>query len=194
MSHASRKTHLAFLVAAIAALALIPAAATGKSKSKTLTFKKTGGTTLKLDAGTADALTSLGITVAPIDGAKASSKGITFPITGGRVNSKTLAGNIKHRGGLSFTKGSTVVELTKYTINIKKNSDLVASLGADRVAILNLDLSKLKNKSRGKSINLSGVKGSLTAGAAAALNGAFETTAFTEGLVLGTATVKGTVK
>lgn len=189
----ARKSHLALLVAAIAVLALIPAAA-GAAKSKTLTFKKTGGTTLKLDSGTAGALTSLGISVAPIKPAKASAKGITFPITGGKVNSKTLAGTIKHSGGLRFSKGSTVVDLTNYNIKIDKAPDLVASLGADRVSILNLDLSKLKNSSKGKSIKLSGISASLTAGAAAALNQAFGTTAFTEGLVLGTASVKGTVK
>lgn len=176
-------------------IALIPAAAGAKkSTGKTLTVKSTGATTLKVDAGTAAALTSLGVTAAPIKPAKASARGIAFPITGGKLNSKTLAGNIKHSGGLSFTKGSTVVKLTDFTINIDQKPDLVASLGTDRVSILSLDLSKLKNKSAGKSIKLSGVTASLTAGAAAALNGAFATDAFTEGLVLGTASVKTTVK
>ena len=45
-----------------------------------------------------------------------------------------------------------------------------SSLGDARVSILSLDLSKLKNSSSGKNIKLSGVKASLTAGAAAALN------------------------
>jgi hypothetical protein len=186
---------LAIAAIAVMSVALIPAAAGAKkSAGKTLTLKAKGATTLKVDSGTAAALTSLGVSVAPVKPAKAGPKGIAFPITGGKVNSKTLAGKIMHSGGLSFTKGSTVVKLTDYTINIDKKPDLVASLGKDRVSILSLDLTKLKNSSSGKAIKLSGVKASLTAAAASALNGAFATDAFTEGLVLGTASVKATVK
>lgn len=186
---------LAVMALALVTAALVPAFAGAKSsKGKTLTLKAKGATTLKLDSGTAGALTSLGISVAPISPASAGSKGVKFPITGGNVNSKTLAGKIKHSGGLRFTKGSTTVDLTKYTINIDKKPDLVATVGGARVSILSLDLSKLKNSSKGKNIKLSGVKASLTADAAAALNQAFSTTAFTEGLVLGTASVSAKVK
>lgn len=197
MKITAKNTRVAVVVLAALALAtaaLVPAFAGAKSSGTTLTLKASGDTTLKVDKGTAAALTSLGVAVAPISPSTAGSKGVKFPITGGKVNSKTLAGNIKHSGGLSFTKGSTVVELTKYTINIDKKPDLVASLGSDRVSILSLDLSKLKNTSSGKSIKLSGVKASLTAAAAGALNTAFATDAFKEGLVLGTASVKATVK
>lgn len=191
----NRVTLMLVAITALVAVALVPALATAKKSSgKTLKLKASGGTTLKLDAGTAEALTSLGVSVAPISPAKAGSKGITFPITGGKVNSKTLAGNIKHSGGLRFTKGSTTVDLTRYTINIDKKPDLVATVGDARVSILSLDLSKLRNNSKGKNIKLSGVKASLTAAAAGALNQAFSTTAFTEGLVLGTATVSAKVK
>lgn len=194
-SKLNRVTLMLVAITALVAVALVPAFATAKKSSgKTLKLKASGGTTLKLDAGTAEALTSLGVSVAPISPAKAGSKGITFPITGGKVNSKTLAGSIKHSGGLRFTKGSTTVDLTRYTINIDKKPDLVATVGDARVSILSLDLSKLKNSSRGKNIKLSGVKASLTAAAAGALNQAFSTTAFTEGLVLGTATVSAKVK
>lgn len=194
----TKNTRIAvFVVLAVALVtaAFVPAFAGAKSsKGKTLTLKATGATTLKLDSGTAGALTSLGISVAPVSPASASSKGVKFPITGGKVNSKTLAGNIKHSGGLRFSKGSTVVDLTKYTINIDKKPDLVASVGGKRVSILSLDLSKLKNSSKGKNIKLSGIKASLTSDAAGALNQAFATTAFTEGLVLGTASVNAKVK
>lgn len=189
-----RITLLAAIAAAVVTAALVPAFAGAKSSGTTLKLKASGGTTLKLDAGTASALTSLGISVAPVDPAKSGPKGVTFPITGGKVNSKTLAGNIRHSGGLRFSNGTTVVDLTRYTINIDKKPDLVATVGGSRVSILSLDLSKLKNSSKGKNIRLSGIKASLTADAAAALNQAFSTTAFTEGLVLGTASVKAKVK
>ncbi len=193
-----RKTRISILALAVFALAvaaLVPAMAGAKSSGTNVKLKAKGGTTVALDSGTAGALTSLGISVAPVSPAKAGSKGVTFPITGGKVNSKTLAGKIKHSGGLSFTKGSTVVKLTDYTINIDKKPDIVATVnGGPRVSILSLDLSGLKNKSKGKNIKLSGIKASLTADAAGALNQAFSTTAFTEGLVLGTASVNAKVK
>ncbi|MBJ7459248.1 MAG: HtaA domain-containing protein [Thermoleophilaceae bacterium] len=197
MKITSKNTRVATVVLAALALvtaALVPGFAGAKSSGKTLQLKSTGGTTLKLDAGTASALTGLGVSVAPISPAKAGSKGITFPITGGKVNSKTLAGNIKHSGGLRLSAGSTVVDLKNFTINIDSKPDLVATVGTARVSILSLDLSKLKNNSSGKNIKLSGVKGSLTQAAADALNGAFGTTAFTKGLVLGVASVNAKVK
>lgn len=188
-SLSTRIAVLAVALAAMMAIAIAPAAS-----AKTLKVKKTGGTTLKIDASTAEALTSLGVSVAPIKPAKAAGGGVRFPVTGGMLDSKTLAGNIRHSGGLRFSNGTTTVDLTRFTINIDKNPDLVATVGGKRVSILNLDLSGLKNSSKGKSIKLSGVKASLTADAAAALNGAFGVTAFTEGLALGTASVKTTVK
>jgi hypothetical protein len=174
--------------------ALVPGFAGAKSAGKTLTLKAAGSTTLKLDKGTATALTSLGVAVAPISPSTAGSKGVRFPITGGKVNSKTLAGYIKHSGGLRLSAGSTVVDLKNFTINIDKKPDLVATVGDARVSILTLDLSKLKNDSSGKNIRLSGVKGSLTTAAADALNAAFGVTAFKKGLVLGTAAVDAKVK
>lgn len=179
---------------ALATAALVPAFAGAKSSGKTLTLKASGDTTLKLDKGTAAALTSLGVAVAPIDPSTAGSKGVKFPITGGKVNSKTLAGNIKHSGGLRLSAGATVVDLKNFTINIDSKPDLVATVGDARVSILTLDLSKLKNNSSGKNIKLSGVKGSLTKAAADALNAAFGVTAFKKGLVLGVATVNAKVK
>jgi hypothetical protein len=59
------------------------------------TVKLAGGsTTLKLDAGTARALEGLGVSVTPITPAKAGSKGVSFPITGGSIDPATAAGTI----------------------------------------------------------------------------------------------------
>lgn len=197
MKITAKSTRVAVVALAALALvtaALVPAFAGAKSSGKTLTLKASGDTTLKVDKGTAAALTSLGVAVAPISPSTAGSKGAKFPITGGKVNSKTLAGNIKHSGGLRFSAGSTIVDLKNFTINIDSRPDLVASVGDARVSILSLDLSKLKNTSSGKNIKLSGVKGSLTKAAADALNAAFGVTAFKKGLVLGVATVNAKVK
>ena len=148
-----------------------------------------GATTLALDEGAASALGSLGIEAAPVDPASAGDDGLSFPITGGKANAKTFAGSIRHSGGIRLSSGGNAVELTSFTINVDSDPDLTALVGGQRVSILELDLSQLDAKVKGRRITLSGVKATLTAAAAGALNEAFSTSAFTEGLVLGTATV-----
>jgi hypothetical protein len=148
-----------------------------------------GATTLALDAGAAGALESLGIQAAPVDPASAGDAGLSFPITRGKVNAKTFAGRISHSGGIRLSRGATVVDLTSFAINVDSDPDLTAEVGSQRVSILSLDLSQLSVKVKGRRITLSGVKASLTEAAAGALNQAFGTDAFKEGLVLGTATV-----
>lgn len=189
----NRAISAAVLTVALALIAVAPGFAGAKS-SDDLRLKRAGGTTVKLDKGTAAALTDLGVSVSPISPATASSKGVKFPITGGRLDAKTLAGNIRHSGGLRFAAGATVVDLKRFTINIDRKPDLVATVGDARVSILTLDLSRLKNRSSGDNIRLSGVKASLTKAAADALNQAFGVTAFKKGLVLGTASVSAKVK
>jgi hypothetical protein len=138
-----------------------------------------GGTTsLALDPGAAQALQQLGIT----------ASGTEYPITGGRVDARTLAGEITHSGGLTLTRGSTVVNLTDFTIAPPVLSGLV---GGSRADLLRLDATNARVRVAGSRVIVSGVSGALTAGAAQALNQAFSTDAFREGLVLGTATVNG---
>ncbi len=145
-----------------------------------------GATAVALDPGAAGALTSLGITATPIGG-----PALEFPITGGRVNARTYAGSIAHSGGIALTRGATRVELTAFEIGIDGTPELTALVGGTRVPILTVDLSALKASAARGSVTLSGAGLKLTAAAAGALNQAFDTTAFTEGLLLGTAIVRG---
>ena len=173
---------------AVAALAITPAATAKSSKSSTLKLSR-GATTLALNPDTAKVLTQdLGIAVATLSPAKAGSAGLAFPISQGKVNAKTLAGTISHTGGLSLSKDATTVELRNFNIDTKK-SQLTARVGDARLAILDLDLSGIDVKATKKTLTISGVGAKLTQGAADALNGAFATTAFAGGLVLGQATV-----
>ncbi len=55
-----------------------------------------GSTTLSLDPGAASALQSLGVSASPIAPATAGPGGLSFPVTGGKVNAKTYAGSIFH--------------------------------------------------------------------------------------------------
>jgi Htaa len=173
---------------AVCALALMAAAPAGAAK-----VKFAGGeTSLALDPGAAALLTGAGIAPAPVDPATAKADGsLAFPITGGRVDDETLGGKIKHSGGIRLSSSSATVELTDFVINTKK-SELTATVGGSRVAILALDLENAKVKVNGKrgTVKVSGVDATLTKAAADALNAAFSTTAFSEGAKLGVATVK----
>lgn len=174
---------LGISLAALVALAIAfagTASAAGKSR-----------TTLALDPGAAAALTSLGVSVAPVAPATAGADGVSFPVSGfgGSIFKPSLT--ISHRGGLALSAGATTVSLTDYKIVIDRSPDLVATVnGGPRVSILNLNLSKARLGFSGGALTLGPVKASLTQTAADALNGAFGVSAFTKGLVLGNATVK----
>jgi len=177
------------LVALVALLALAPAASAGKKKTVKLAPK--GATTLALSDGAASALQSLGIAAAPLKPARAGDDGLRFPITAGKLDAKTYAGRIKHAGGISLTRGATRVDLRNFVIKVDAAPDLTARVGDSRVSILDLDLGAAKISKSGRRLTISGVKATLTKTAADALNAAFETDAFAEGLEIGTATVSG---
>ena len=148
-----------------------------------------GSTTLRLDSGTAKALSGAGVSVAPVKPAKAGRSGVAFPITGGKANPATLAGTINHSGGLRLRAGGTSVRLTSFRVKVGKRSSLSALLGGKRVTILSLSRTKAKVRRTGFDTTVSGVKASLNSTAAKALNQAFDTSLFKRGLTLGTATV-----
>ncbi len=150
-----------------------------------------GATSLAVDAGALAALTSLGITPGLVAPASANTDGsFAFPITRGRVDAETLAGRVRHSGGISLTRGSTRVELTSFDIVVDATPQLTARVGSARVPILDLDVSGLTQDVDGLDVTLGNVRGTLTAEAAGALNQAFATTAFRAGLLLGVATVR----
>ena len=95
------RTSLALASAGLVALALAGPAEAAQVKLAG------GSTTLKLDAGTAKALGSLGVAVSPLRPAKARGGGIAFPITGGRIDPATAAGTIRHSGGLLLRAGAS---------------------------------------------------------------------------------------
>ena len=152
-----------------------------------------GATSLILKTKTAEALASLDVGVEGVAPAKPRKGGLAFPITGGSVDAESLAGKIRHSGGIAFVKGDTRVELTRFTINVDKKPDLTAKVGDARVSILALDLDGLKRTDKGSTVRLRGIEARLTAAAASALNDAFHTEAFKQGLKLGNARVRAVV-
>lgn len=85
---------------------------------------------------------------------------------------------IRHARGLKFRKGDTTVYLIRYFIDIDDSPSLLGLVGTSktggtRADLFSLDLSALKVTATKRQITLSGVTLKLTAGAAAALSGAF---------------------
>lgn len=153
----------------------------------------TGATTLAVDAGALAALTSLGITPGVVGPATLQGTTASFPITSGEAKLDLSAALVRHAGGLSLSKGATVVRLTDFDVSLGSTAgpQLLASIngGADKVAILDLDLTGVTPGVDGRVITVAGVTAKLTSGAAQALNQAFATNALQPGLVLGRATV-----
>ncbi len=165
-------------------------AATVLAKPSSAVF--TGGETRLAVADAAlGALTSLGIAPGAATGATLDGATYAFPITGGSVKLSNLAGSITHSGGITLTKGATTVTLSDFTIDTVRGGLWGKVNGGDPVALLTLDLSDPAVSTGAQRVTVGNVEGALTAGAAAALNAAFGTTAFVEGFVLGTATVAG---
>ena len=154
------------------------------------------GTSVRLDAGTASALQSLGVALAPVGSARfdSSTSTVTFPITSGYAEIHSdrdhkpgyILGSIQHTGsGLSLTAGSTRVELTDFVVD-PGNSMLYGTVGGTpKVPLLFLDGTNVKVGSEGGNVVLEGTVAKLTKTAADALNKAFNTTAVQEFLPLG---------
>ncbi len=175
------------LVALFAALVACLAVA---APAGAATVRLAGGyTTLKLYPSTAAALTSLGVKVSVVRPATVSHGGISFPITGGRIDPATAAGVIEHSGGLELSAGGTHVRLTRFTVKVGAHSSLTALVGGRRVKIINLDTSHARITRSGLGTHVTDVRATLTSLAAQALNGAFGVHAFKGDLPLGTVSV-----
>ncbi len=176
----------AVLVAALMTLVLAVAGTT-VAEAKTLKLKG-DDTALTPDADTFGALTAAGFAVAPVGDAAAGDDGsIAFPITRGRVNSRTLAGFIAHTGGLSITKGETTVVARRYVIRTAtKRPFLTAKVGGATIRFL--ELRGLKRADRDGKVVVT-AHATLARQAARALNRAFGTDVFKAGTPIGSAKV-----
>jgi hypothetical protein len=181
---------LALVAAVVAALGLAaPIAQAGNE-----TLKVTGGqTALNVSKGAVEALNGLGVTASPVGPADARGARFEFPIAGGKLNAQTLAGKIRHRGGIRLSAGSKHLDLRRFTIKIDSKPNLTAKVGDARVSILRLDLSEAKVRKGERRVAVKNVVARLTATAATALNDTFNVNAFSRGLVLGRATVHARV-
>jgi len=182
-------------VIALAGALTVAASAHGGGGDKEAVAIDGGATLLTVDAGTLEALSGSGFAVEPIEPAQVSEAAggevtFAFPIAWGSLAASDLSGKIKHRGGLSFSKGGTTVGVKNFVIDTSSGVLTAKVVGSrDRIPLLNLDLTNLQAFVFDDSAVLRGVGATLTAEAATALNAAFGTDLFTEGLTVGTAEV-----
>ena len=155
------------------------------------------GTSVALNAGTASALKSLGVSVAPAGSATfdSATSTVTFPITSGYAEIHSdhsfapgwIVGSIEHDGsGLTLSAGGTSLTVSNFVVD-PGNSMLYATVGtATKVPLLVLDGTNVKVSMAGGNVVLDGTVAKLTQTAATAIDTTFKTTAVTAGLPLGT--------
>ena len=172
----------------------------------------TGETTsVALSSGFTDALTSLNLKPGVLGTAKLENGSLIFPITGGNVDYYTpgtrdpyVIGDIQHDGsGITLTGGDTVVSLENFDID-PGGSKLYADISAGTVAapgttevgkhiyLFNLDGSTLQPLQADESAGtatLTGTRVLISPDAAELLNTTFKTTAVTDTLEVGVATI-----
>jgi hypothetical protein len=193
---------LVTLASAIAALALVilalsPSAAQSAERHdghNGKTVELSGGKTLlKIDKGTAAALSDAGVKVKATGAAEGPTAKrpytFAFPIVGGKVDKDPLGGKIVHSGGLSFSADSEKVVVKRFVIELDRGvlTAKVAGTG-QRIALLRLGAPE-GAKVGAERIVLRGVDAKLTSQAAKALNEALDTDLFKGGLLIGEAKV-----
>ena len=177
-----------------------------------------GRTCVQLDAGFAEALESLEISLGLIEPAAVRRGRVCFPIVGGGIDLTDLRGEISHTGGLALiqeangdevngdetaeekvTEDGTTVELINFIIDTTNSATPVltglvildGSLVA-RLPLFDLDLSEAKIRQKYRRLSIRNVGLTLTEAAAEALNGVFfpdEDPVFEGGLPIGVAKV-----
>lgn len=184
----------AVAVAAGVAVALATPAlvgtATAQAAPGTQLVLTAGSTSLALNPSTASVLKKNHITVTPASEARVTKRGISFPITGGSVDSKTLAGVITHAGGLTFAANGKKLTIRTFYIDTRTTalSAYVDQVG-QRIRVLRIALKDAKVYSSKQIVRVLNVKAVLAYPAAQALNKYFGVKLFKQGLPIGTARV-----
>jgi hypothetical protein len=159
-----------------------------------------GDTSVKLDPVFVGALQSLSVTPSAIGYASLKNGVAAFPVVDGDFDFGTAKGEFSHYGGLALKAGTTVVELTDFIIDtsgaapaltgkVIVNDSFVARIPLFDLALPALTLPLQAPRGWGQ-LRVPGVKVTLNAGAATALNAVFNVSAFAGGIPIGEATVK----
>ena len=168
-----------------------------------------GDTSVALDKGFTDALTSLKLTPGVSGTAKLADGAVSFPITDGSVTYWSPDGNYRpyvqglldHNGsGLTLSAGSTTVTLENFVVNPGSSKLYGDVLVNGKVAVANAYLFSLHGGTlkplqlEGDNAILTGTTVHVSADAAKLLNSTFSTDAVKAGLNVGTATITAQIK
>jgi hypothetical protein len=191
---------LAALVSFAALAVALPLALSAPASATTMTPELSGVTRVTTAPGIAAALIGAGVTPKPANDSTryrvASSDPLQvnygFPIIGGDPDLATGSGDILHRGGITFESKTAKLDLRRYDIDLAAGKVVATQINgaAGKVAILDLDLSKLVVKSEFGATVLTNITVRLDPAAAGALNSTFGLALPTDGsLVFGKARV-----
>lgn len=183
----------------VAALMVLSSLAAPISAAPTVVLAD-GKTSVALSNDFFAALVALRLSAGAVGDGSLRSGVASFPVTGGALDLATAKGEINHAGGLFLAAGSTRVELLSFNIDtsgarpvltglVTVNGDFVG-----RLPLFNLELPAVNLPLQPQAFNtifLPGVKVTLSAEAAQALNSVFGVTAFAEGFSIGSASVFG---
>ncbi|MFC5676434.1 hypothetical protein [Aeromicrobium endophyticum] len=214
-----KKTFAGIALAAVAAMPLAAcsssdssdSASSSSSESKTAIAKPVArinalsgeDTAVKLDAGFADALKTLGLTPGVVGEGKLTDGSLVFPITGGNVTyfkpgtaKPYVIGQIQHEGsGFSLEAGGTKVEITN--LNVDPGASRVYGDVAvnGKTAVTSAFIFQLRGatlkplQTEGDTAILEGTKVYISPVAASLLNDTFKTDAVTDQLLVGVAKI-----
>ncbi len=192
-----------FRTALLAVLALclvaVPATdAAAKKKKVPLLRLDSGTTTITPDPGFVSALQGLSVAPTVLPPGEATSEGFAFPIVSGKLaGNKPAAGQIRHFGGLRLsTADGNHVDLNNLRINDGKNVAAVTTqIGSGaRIVLATLDIEKAFIRVTKRRLEFGNIGLPLSEPAAAALNSQFATQAFSEGQLIGTATIDAKIR
>jgi hypothetical protein len=182
------------LIASVALVLSLSLVAVAQAKRDS--FDLVGGkSVLSPDVDTFEALSDYGITVTPVEGAKANNHGLVFPITGGVVQNNGPTGTIEHSGGIQFTNSSgAALVFDDFLLKISHNKGkLFATSGTDAFRFLNVDLSGATFSGYPDNLNIKNLGATLAKPAAKALT-SFVGTDIDKGTAIGSLKVKSETK
>jgi hypothetical protein len=185
------------IAASLAAVAVTFASAA--TAAPTVTTEK-GYTYVLANVAFANAARSLNLSVGGLRPAAFAADQVywAFPIKQGVIDAANARGSIHHAGGIRLATATTEVQLRNFIIDTttspaQLSGDVIAGGNfAGRLPLFNVTLPALTlpiaPNARGE-VMIPGARLSLTSQAAAALNGAFNVTAFVANFEIGTAMV-----
>jgi hypothetical protein len=193
MSHvlcAPRRLSALLALVALSALALTATAVQARPKAP---VKVTGeSTTFTLAPAVMDRIDALGIELGVVAPATTSGRGsVSFPITKIRGPVHRLRGVIRHDGGVTLTRGTRTVSLSDVVIVANgRRGYATAKVGQRRLRVFRL--TSPKRSVQGNAVTLT-VDLRLTAQGAKWLNRRLPAAKLHRGLLLGSATLAGTL-